>query len=96
MLTLSYINTALSQSAFRIYKCYIIMFVIMDYFNISGEAGHLSFPIPRGLQCTSRNWTKEIYPPSSPFLDAICETYIDTLCIVGVSNTPTFSVLNVV
>ena len=24
MLTLSYINTALSQSAFRIYKCYII------------------------------------------------------------------------
>ena len=25
MLTSSYINTALSQSAFRIYKCYIIM-----------------------------------------------------------------------
>jgi hypothetical protein len=25
VLTLSYINTALSQSAFRIYKCYIIM-----------------------------------------------------------------------
>ena len=25
MLTLSYINTALSQSAFRIYKCYIII-----------------------------------------------------------------------
>ena len=24
VLTLSYINTALSQSAFRIYKCYII------------------------------------------------------------------------
>ena len=25
VLTLSYINTALSQSAFRIYKCYIII-----------------------------------------------------------------------
>ena len=31
MLTWSYINTALSQSAFRIYKCYIIM-----RFKISG------------------------------------------------------------
>ena len=28
MLTLSYINTALSQSAFRIYKCYIIKLYI--------------------------------------------------------------------
>ena len=28
VLTLSYINTALSQSAFRIYKCYIIMLYI--------------------------------------------------------------------
>jgi hypothetical protein len=28
---------------------------------ISGEAGHLSFPIPRGLQFTSRNWMEEIY-----------------------------------
>jgi hypothetical protein len=26
VLTLSYINTALSQSAFRIYKCYIIKY----------------------------------------------------------------------
>ena len=29
VLTLSYINTALSQSAFRIYKCYIIKFSIV-------------------------------------------------------------------
>jgi hypothetical protein len=28
VLTLSYINTALSQSAFRIYKCYIIMYIL--------------------------------------------------------------------
>ena len=28
--------------------------------RIGGETGHLSFPNPRGLQCTSRNWTKEI------------------------------------
>ena len=28
VLTLSYINTALSQSAFRIYKCYIIIEVL--------------------------------------------------------------------
>ena len=33
VLTLSYINTALSQSAFRIYKCYIIM-TIKLYTNI--------------------------------------------------------------
>ena len=26
MLTLSYINTALSQSAFRVYKCYILIY----------------------------------------------------------------------
>ena len=32
MLTQSYINTALSQSAFRIYNCYIIM----KYINIKG------------------------------------------------------------
>ena len=31
VLTLSYINTALSQSAFRIYKCYIInIYIILD------------------------------------------------------------------
>jgi hypothetical protein len=28
---------------------------------ISGEAGHLSFPNPRGLRYTSTNWTEEIY-----------------------------------
>ena len=31
VLTLSYINTALSQSAFRIYKCYIIIFYCIKY-----------------------------------------------------------------
>ena len=31
MLTLSYINTALSQSAFRVYKCYIIN-IYLTYF----------------------------------------------------------------
>ena len=30
VLTLSYINTALSQSAFRIYKCYIIKINVKD------------------------------------------------------------------
>ena len=37
MLTLSYINTALSQSAFRIYKCYIII----NYVNF----GHVLFVV---------------------------------------------------
>ena len=43
VLTLSYINTALSQSAFRIYKCYIIInkyktfsVLIYSYINTSG------------------------------------------------------------
>ena len=34
---------------------------IGDWKFISGEAGHLSFPIPHGLQFTSRNWMEEIY-----------------------------------
>ena len=34
VLTLSYINTALSQSAFRIYKCYIIIYYILLYYII--------------------------------------------------------------
>ena len=44
MLTWSYINTALSQSAFRIYKCYIIIkkyktfsVLIYSYINTSGN-----------------------------------------------------------
>ena len=32
VLTLSYINTAPSQSAFRIYKCYIIIFIYVYIF----------------------------------------------------------------
>jgi hypothetical protein len=39
VLTLRYINTALSQSAFRIYKCYIIIYfvykVYIGFFNIT-------------------------------------------------------------
>jgi hypothetical protein len=35
VLTLSYINKALSQSAFRIYKCYIIIYYIISYHIIS-------------------------------------------------------------
>ena len=58
---------------------------------IANETGHLSFPIPRELQCTSRNWTKEILPTHLPVLKALCRTYIDMLCrVVGVSNTPPF------
>ena len=34
VLTLSYINTALSQSAFRIYKCYIIIINIPSSLDI--------------------------------------------------------------
>ena len=34
VLTLSYINTALSQSAFRIYKCYIIIFYIILFYRL--------------------------------------------------------------
>ena len=40
MLTLSYINTALSQSAFRIYKCYIIINNLSDYRDIETIASN--------------------------------------------------------
>jgi hypothetical protein len=41
VLTLSYINTALSQSAFRIYKCYIInMFITTFAQSYSQNAGN--------------------------------------------------------
>jgi hypothetical protein len=58
---------ARSQKVFIISYMYLAveLIIFLSFIDIlvfiSGEAGHLSFPIPRGLQFTSRNWMEEIY-----------------------------------
>jgi hypothetical protein len=49
VLTLSYINTALSQSAFRIYKCYIITSFLNVLENVPARNNYLFFYVPATL-----------------------------------------------
>ena len=51
MLTLSYINTALSQSAFRIYKCYIIIAAKGSTPNLDMKVSHSLNPVFRADLC---------------------------------------------
>ena len=48
--TLSYVNTALNQSAFRIHKCYIIMFVMLSWVLYPRRASWKIFLATAGIE----------------------------------------------